>query len=276
MNINNLLTRSVTGIVYIAVILFGILGGEYSFIGVFGVFLGIGLYEFYRMTEKNTSHPISKILNIVSGILIFLSVYLYLKDICRFALPFVSIAYLLILFATTVFINKKDILHAIIYSVFGQIYITASLSILMLISYQNQLSVNQYNYVFVLAIFILIWVNDSAAYMVGSIFGKHKLIEHISPKKTVEGFFGGIVFCVIAAIVLAHFFTDYSLIFWILFSIIVALFGTLGDLFESLIKRTYEVKDSGSLIPGHGGILDRIDSLLIVIPAIYLYLAVMC
>jgi len=198
-----------------------------------------------------------------------------LENICKIALPLSSITYLLILFASAIFINRKDILHAIIYSFFGQIYVTLPLSILMLLSYQYQTLSNEYYFAFVLAIFVIIWVNDTAAFVVGSLLGKHKFIERISPKKTVEGFIGGIVFSVLAAVVLSSFFTDYSLLFWIGFSIVSALFGTLGDLFESLIKRTYEVKDSGSLIPGHGGILDRIDSLLIAIPAVYIYLAIM-
>ena len=275
MNSKNLFTRIVAGIIYIAVILVGILGGEYSFIGIFGIFLGTGLYEFYRMTEKNTSHAISKIFNIAAGVAIFVSAYLYLENICTIALPITAITYLLILFASAIFINRKDILHAIIYSVFGQMYVTLPLSILMLISYHYQTLSNEYYFAFVLAIFVFIWVNDTAAFVVGSLFGKHKFIERISPKKTVEGFIGGIAFSVLAAVILSKFFTDYSLAFWIGFSIVTALFGTLGDLFESLIKRTYEVKDSGSLIPGHGGILDRIDSLLIAIPAVYIYLAVM-
>ncbi len=275
MNSKNLFTRIITGIIYIVVILIGIWGGKYSFISVFGILLVIGLFEFYRMTEKNTSHAISKTFNIASGLLIFLSAYLYLESICVIALLITTITYLLILFASAIFINRKDILHAIIYSVFGQMYITMPLSILMLISYQYQTLSNEYYFAFVLAIFVFIWINDTAAFVVGSLLGKHKFIERISPKKTVEGFIGGIVFSVLAAIILSKFFTDYSLAFWIGFSIVTALFGTLGDLFESLIKRTYEVKDSGTLIPGHGGILDRIDSLLIAIPAVYVYLAVM-
>ncbi|SCM57728.1 Phosphatidate cytidylyltransferase [Petrimonas mucosa] len=252
----------------------GILGGKYSFIAVFGLFLVIGLYEFYRMTEKNTSHAISKAINIASGFSIFLSAYLYLENICRIALPLSSIIYLLILFVSAIFINRKDILHAIIYSFFGQIYITLPLSILMLLSYQHQSLSNDYHFAFVLAIFIFIWVNDTAAFVVGSLLGKHKFIERISPRKTVEGFIGGILFSVLASFALSTFFTNYTLLFWIGFGIVSALFGSLGDLFESLIKRTYEVKDSGTLIPGHGGILDRIDSLLIAIPAVYIYLAV--
>lgn len=121
---------------------------------------------------------------------------------------------------------------------------------------------------------MFIWVNDTAAYFFGSLLGKRKLIEHISPKKSVEGFIAGILFTIIASLIFARLYAEYSIIFWIGFAAVIALFGTLGDLFESLIKRTSSVKDSGRFIPGHGGILDRIDSLLVAIPAIYLYLTI--
>lgn len=126
----------------------------------------------------------------------------------------------------------------------------------------------------ILALFVFIWVNDTAAYFIGSLIGKHKLIEHISPKKSVEGFVAGIFFTVVAAIVFKRFYPEFTTLFWIGYGIIAALFGTLGDLFESLIKRTCKVKDAGNLIPGHGGILDRIDSLLVAVPAVYLYLVI--
>lgn len=272
MNLKNLITRAGAGAVYVLIVLLGVLGGRFSFIAIFGLLVGIALYELYRMMEKNTSHAISKIFNITSGIAIFLSVFLYLEDICLYALPAFILLYLLILFATAIFINRHDILHAVIYSFFGQMYITMPLSLLMFISYQHASASNGYSYVLVLAIFVFIWINDTAAYLFGSLLGKHKLIERISPKKSVEGFVSGIVFTLAASLIFAKLFSDYSLIFWMGFALITSLFGTLGDLFESLIKRTYEVKDSGHLIPGHGGILDRIDSLLMAIPAIFLYL----
>ena len=272
MNFKNLITRAGAGAVYVLIVLLGVLGGRFSFIAVFGLLAGLALYELYRMMEKNTSHAISKIFNIASGIAIFLSVFLYLENICLYALPALILSYLLILFATAIFINRHDILHAIIYSIFGQMYITMPLSLLMFISYQHAAAIDGYSYVLVLAIFVFIWINDTAAYLFGSLLGKHKLIERISPKKSVEGFVNGILFTVVSSFVFAHLFPGYSIIFWIGFALITALFGTMGDLFESLIKRTYEVKDSGHLIPGHGGILDRIDSLLMAIPAVFLYL----
>ncbi|NLY25830.1 MAG: phosphatidate cytidylyltransferase [Bacteroidales bacterium] len=274
MNVKDLITRAGAGVIYILVILLGVLGGRFSFLAVFGAILGVALFEFYRMVEKDTSHAISKIFNITLGGLIFFSVFLYLENINSYALLVMILVYMLILIASAIFIQRKDILHGIIYSVFGQIYITMPLSILMLISYsyQNNLAGEGYDWVPILALFVFIWVNDTAAYFFGTLIGKHKLIEHISPKKSVEGFIAGIIFTLLASLIFGRLFPEFSTLFWMGFAVVVALFGTLGDLFESLIKRTCIVKDTGHLIPGHGGILDRIDSLLVAVPAAYLFL----
>jgi len=274
LNVNNLITRAGAGIIYILVILLGVLGGQVPFLIIFGAILATGLFEFYRMMEKDTSHAISKIFNISMGIIIFLSVFLYIKGITVYALPAAILVYLLILIASSVFIRREDIFHGIIYSVFGQIYITMPLGLLMLISYsyQNSIPGGGSDWVPILALFVFIWVNDTAAYFIGSLIGKHKLIEHISPKKSVEGFIAGIIFTLLASFIFARVYHEFSTVFWIGYGAVVALFGTLGDLFESLIKRTSSVKDAGHLIPGHGGILDRIDSLLVAVPAVYLYL----
>jgi len=276
LNVDNLITRAGAGIIYILVILLGVLGGQVPFLIIFGAILAIGLFEFYRMVEKDTSHAISKIFNISMGIVIFLSVFLYIKGITFQALPAAILIYLLILIASSVFIRREDIFHGIIYSVFGQIYITMPLSLLMLISYsyQNNIDGEGLNWVPILALFVFLWINDTAAYFIGSLIGKHKLIEPISPKKSVEGFIAGILFTLLASFIFAGFYPDFSTAFWMGYGIVVALFGTLGDLFESLIKRTSAVKDAGHLIPGHGGILDRIDSLLVAVPAVYLYLII--
>ncbi len=219
------------------------------------------------------SHAISKVFNIASGVLLFLSVFLYLEGLCAYALPVLTLFYLLILIAAAIFLRRDDILHSTIYSGFGQIYLTLPLSLLMLLSYTDTVrDLGSYNWQPVLALFVFIWVNDTAAYFFGSLIGKRKLLEHISPKKSVEGFIAGIIFTVIASLIFAHYHPAHGTPFWIGFAIVVSLFGTVGDLFESLIKRTFGVKDSGNLIPGHGGILDRIDSMLIAAPAACLYL----
>lgn len=273
MNIKDLATRAGAGILYILIILLGVLGGRYSFLIIFGSILGIALFEFYRMMEKDTSHAISKIFNIIMGVSIFFSSYLFLEEISKYFLPVTVLTYLLILISSTTFIKRNDVLHGIIYSAFGQMYITLPMCLLMLISYSQPFIYggNGYDHIPILAIFVFLWVNDTAAYFIGTLIGKHKLIEHISPKKSIEGFIAGVFFTVISSFIFARLFPDFSIVFWIVFAVIVSLFGTLGDLFESLIKRTSSVKDSGNLIPGHGGILDRIDSLLVATPAVFLY-----
>jgi phosphatidate cytidylyltransferase len=124
-----------------------------------------------------------------------------------------------------------------------------------------------------LGIILIIWANDTFAYFVGSLLGKHKIAPQISPKKSWEGFFGGMIFAIIAACILSRFFSQLNLSDWIMVALIVAIFGTIGDFFESFIKRKAGVKDSGNLLPGHGGFLDRFDALLFAVPFVTAYLS---
>ena len=125
-----------------------------------------------------------------------------------------------------------------------------------------------------LAVFVTIWVNDTGAYLVGVTLGKHRLFERISPKKSWEGFIGGALFALLSGYIFSLFIPEINLLNWMIFSELIVIFGTFGDLTESLIKRTLEVKDSGNIIPGHGGLLDRFDSMLLAAPVIYLFLNV--
>ncbi len=148
-------------------------------------------------------------------------------------------------------------------------YISSSFVFIYLIANINGF----FDYSLILGCFILIWVNDSFAYAVGKNFGKQKLFYSISPHKTVEGFLGGLFFCCLSASIVSRFIND-SLTTpnWLIIAIIISVFGTLGDLIESKFKREYNVKDSGVIIPGHGGMLDRLDSIIFASPYIYLFL----
>ncbi len=268
----NLLIRTISGTVYVALILGAILGGEFAFTIIFGFIIFEALNEFSSVTKHDKRFSIFSLINAIAGVVIFYTAYLYIKEMCLFALPSTAIAYLILLFVFSIFFSKPKSFHSIVYAVFGQIYIVIPFILLMLMQYrfsaENLFHKNQ----LALAVFIFIWINDTAAFLVGSLLGKHKLAPRISPKKTIEGFFGGILLCAAAAFLLNYLFAPSSLIFWIGFAVVVSLLATLGDLFESVIKRTFNVKDAGKIIPGHGGVLDRIDSLLMVIPGIYLYL----
>ena len=131
---------------------------------------------------------------------------------------------------------------------------------------------NQFEPIAIIGVFILIWVNDTFAYLVGKKWGKNKLFEAVSPKKTIEGFIGGLFFTIIFAFILSISFLFFTFENWIIIAIIVSVFGTVGDLLESKLKRIAKVKDSGKIMPGHGGLLDRLDSVIFVAPFVYLYL----
>lgn len=270
MNLKNLLTRAIAGTIYIALVLLGILGSEFFFVLIFASLLGLALYEFYRLTEKESPRIGSRIFNTLSGIIFFLMPLLPQLSIGLMALSTALILYLTIILSSAVFSKKENTLSNAVNSVFGHIYITLPFLLLQLLSMYNGSLINsEYS---LLAIFIFIWVNDTAAYVVGSLFGKNKLIEHISPKKTIEGFIGGVVFTIIAGLLFACITSGDNYVFWSIFAVLTSIFGTIGDLFESLIKRTHNIKDSGRLIPGHGGMLDRIDSLLIATPIVFIYI----
>ena len=164
-------------------------------------------------------------------------------------------------------INRNPV-NSLSHSMMAQMYIALPLAMLTILSNITTPQV-------ALAVLVFIWVNDTGAFCTGVTIGRHKLFERISPKKTWEGFFGGLIFCVIAAIIMHSCFEQYyamlSIVHMCILGILVSVFATLGDLVESLIKRTCGVKDSGKLIPGHGGILDRIDSILLVVPVALIF-----
>ena len=187
-----------------------------------------------------------------------------LKDTMLIFSIFVSLFLLRDLFST------KNLISVLIKKYFRFIfYITSSFIFIYLIANFNGF----YDPSIILGCFILIWVNDSFAYMVGKKFGKQKLFYSISPHKTVEGFLGGLLFCCISASIVSRYIDDsISTSNWLTMAIIVSVFGTLGDLIESKFKRESNVKDSGKIMPGHGGILDRLDSIIFASPYIYLFL----
>ncbi len=165
--------------------------------------------------------------------------------------------------ATPLFSSKQFVLTTF--------YISSAFVFLILIADYHE----TYNPNILLGCFILVWVNDSFAYLVGKKFGKQKLFEKISPKKTVEGFLGGLLFSCIASYFIATFTQTLNFTSWLILSIVVSVFGTIGDLIESKFKRQANVKDSGKIMPGHGGLLDRLDSIIFAAPFIYLFLRIL-
>lgn len=277
LNIKNLTTRILSGIIFIAVLLCGILFNQYLFLAIFGVVLTLGLHELYSLLKKNDNTQICIGLNIVGGLLLFVGSYLYFSETLASLVVFTPfILYLLILFISELYLKHTNPIKSLAYALLGQVYLALPFSLLFYITFNYELATSTtYHYAYILALFLFIWVNDSFAYLFGSIFGKNKMFERISPKKSWEGFVGGALSVVIVAIVYAHFFDQISVYGWISIALIQVVFGTWGDLIESLFKRTLNIKDSGNIIPGHGGILDRFDSFIFSIPAQFIFLQIL-
>ncbi|MDE7382102.1 MAG: phosphatidate cytidylyltransferase [Muribaculaceae bacterium] len=271
MQISSLIKRSISGGLYVAIIILAILGGAVYVDALALVFAFLAITEFFKISHGNIidirSIP-GLILDIVLGLIIVISP-LFSSSLI---LP-VSLFLALFLFRNIVEIYSKNSEHVknIALSFFSQIYIGVPFLAMLLIVEMSGSTL------LLLPIFIMIWLNDTGAFIVGSLIGRNSLFKRISPNKSWEGFWGGMLFAVIVGVLFFCFWSQPefkidTLSGWIILSVIVSVFSTWGDLFESLIKRSLNIKDSGNLIPGHGGILDRIDSLLFVMPAVVLFL----
>ena len=259
---NETLKRALSGAVYIILLLSCILYSKESLAILFSILLVFGVYEFAKMTS----------VNFYAGIVIAGFAYysfhnqsyniLINKSITLFTI-IISIRLLYFLFQK----NDKE------FDIITQYLLLIGYIIFpFILTNYVPIGQNGYNSDILISIFILIWTNDTFAYLVGKNFGKNKLFPSVSPKKTIEGFIGGLLFSVIGGILLAKYFIEAKHIyFWIIIAIIVSIFSTLGDLIESKLKRVAGVKDSGTIMPGHGGILDRLDSIIFVIPFINLF-----
>ncbi|GAB6119273.1 phosphatidate cytidylyltransferase [Dysgonomonas termitidis] len=266
----NIVVRILAGAVFIGLLLGGILKDEYTFVIIFSLLTVLCLYEFYGLIEKSAKVRVIRPWNILGGFFLFLGGFYYCVHSAS-ALAFVPyMIYLIVLFISELYMKRENPIQSLSHSLLGQVYIAGPLALTnyLVFAYEP----GSYHYVYILALLVTIWVNDTFAYLTGMAFGKHRLFERISPKKSWEGFIGGAIAAIASSLIFAHFFPNLCTLSWLGFAAVVVVAGTWGDLFESLIKRTLGVKDSGNMIPGHGGILDRFDSTILAIPAVCVYL----
>lgn len=244
---------------------------------LFSVITFLSLFEFYRLV-RGKERIIVNLFDSLGGTLLFIILFssmgggLLSSPAKAFAIYFV---YLLILFVSRLYIKRIDPIREWAYSALGQIYIALPLGLLNVIAFQpNFMGSQVYTPAILLAFFVFIWANDSGAYLVGVCIGKHKLFPRISPKKSWEGFWGGVVFTLAAAYLFSYFYPN-MLTYpeWFGLALVVSVFATWGDLCESVIKRQLDLKDSGGLFPGHGGMLDRFDSTFMAAPAVFIYMS---
>jgi phosphatidate cytidylyltransferase len=261
--------RSISGLLFAAVLLGAIWFGPWSFALLFGLFSIFILLEFYHLSKTAGISP-QKNIGTLLGFSIFLLTFLYTVGILTVDLTGFYLSVLFVIPALELFRAKKNALENISITLFGILYIIFPFTLFCYFVFPAFPLDNRYDPTLLIFLFILIWAFDSGAYLFGVTFGKHRLFERISPKKSWEGFFGGWFLSIIFAIALQHILPKYDISFMILLATIVTISGTFGDLVESMIKRNLGIKDSGKFLPGHGGLLDRFDSILFASPFVYL------
>lgn len=270
----NFIQRAITGVIFVAVLIGCIIGGPLPFGILFCLISALATVEFCQLMNQQQGVHINRNICTLGSITLFLCFFFYGMNPAETNIFIPYLAILIYLFISELYLKKENPINNWAYAMFSQLYVALPFALLNVLAFQTTPTetVSQYLFIFPLSIFIFNWMNDTGAYCTGVLFGKHPLFKRISPKKSWEGSIGGAVFCMAAAFALAHFFPIYSTGEWIGLSLTVVVFGTWGDLTESLMKRQLGIKDSSNILPGHGGILDRFDSAMLAIPAAVVYL----
>ena len=272
---NNFIQRAVTGVLFVIVLVGCILYSPLSFGILFTIISALSVHEFAQLVSKSSEVSINKTITALGGAYLFLALTSFCSQQsvgARVFLPYLGL--LLYMMITELYLKKKNPTGNWAYSMLSQLYVALPFALLNVLAFQNSPETGSvtYNPILPLSIFVFIWLSDTGAYCVGSLIGKHRLFERISPKKSWEGSIGGGIFSIASSLGFAHFFPFMPGWQWVGLAIVVVIFGTWGDLTESLMKRQLGIKDSGNILPGHGGMLDRFDSALMAIPAAVVYL----
>lgn len=268
-------TRAITGFFFIIVMLASVLAAPLvpMLFDVFYLVLSaLCLNEFYSLVKQSGASP-NRYVGMVAGVLVFCIFWLVNTNdgdppntnLLFILIPVFSLVLIWELFKKTSapFIN-------IAYTFLGIIIIVMPFAFFTATAYLNPYT--GANYHFPLGFLLMLWANDTGAYLVGVKFGRTKLFERHSPKKTWEGFIGGVLIAAGVGVILSHFYPELEWYQWVIIALIISFFGTAGDLIESMFKRSINVKDSGGILPGHGGLLDRFDGLFLAAPIVYTYL----
>jgi len=275
---NNFIVRSITGVLFVAIIVCCFLRPE-AMVLLFALVTGLTIWEFTGLVNQHVGVTVNQFICTVAGVYLFVAMAGFNSRIAPPAvfIPYlVSIIYLMI---AELYLKSKNPISNWAYMMMSQMYIALSFSLLNVLAFRDNGQSITYTCLCPLSVFVFLWVNDTGAYLCGSLFGKHKLFPRISPGKSWEGSIGGGIIVICVAVLIWYLTDQYGVndialnpLEWAGLGLTVVVFGTWGDLVESLFKRTLGIKDSGSILPGHGGMLDRFDSSLLAIPAAVIYL----
>lgn len=259
--------RAITALFFVIVMVASMLLGRYIFAGFFILLSAYCLGEFYRIIGDDSSRP-NRLLGLLLGLLGF-------GLFTGYRLVGFDAHYLLLLvpliaatFITPLYQKHEKPFGGIAHTLLGVVYVVLPFIAFFSLGFVT----GTYDYRLPLGFMLILWGNDTGAYLMGKFFGRTRLFERISPNKTWEGFVGGVLLALVTALVLAYYFTILASWQWVGVALVVSLFGTFGDLVESMLKRSQQVKDSGAVLPGHGGLLDRFDGLLFAAPAVLVFL----
>ena len=274
----NFIVRTITGIIFVAAIVASFLRPE-AMVLLFSIVTGLTIWEFTGLVNERSGVSVNRFISTVAGVYFFFAMTYFCSDLYGgvaksvvFIPYLVTIIYLMI---AELYLRQEDPIGDWAYTMLAQMYIALPFSLLNVLAFNatNEGRV-AFNTLLPLSVFVFLWINDTGAYCVGSLLGRHKLFPRISPGKSWEGSVGGAVFVLAAAYAISYFLdhTMLNTLQWMGLGLVIVIFGTWGDLVESLLKRTLGIKDSGNILPGHGGMLDRFDSSLLAIPSAVVYL----
>ena len=274
---NNLVLRTLTGVLFVAALVGGTVYSPVTFTALFGLITALTLWEFTGIVNNHAGANVNRLITTAAGTYLFFAFAGFCGDFTpsRAFVPYLlSLMYLLI---EELYLQHKDPLRNWAFAFAAQVYIALGFAMLNVLAFRYDAVTGQtaFEWIFPLSVFIFLWTSDTGAYCCGSLLSRYfpaKLFERVSPKKSWVGSIGGGLLCIAAAVVINALCPGkMELVYWIGLALTVCVFGTWGDLVESLLKRQLGIKDSGNILPGHGGMLDRFDSALLAIPAAVLY-----
>lgn len=276
----NFITRAVSGVIFVAIMVFGLAFNAMAMMFLFSIITGMTVWEYTGLVNERKGVSVNRFITTAAGVYLFLAVAGFCSGVTP---PTVFIPYLLTivyLFISELYLKQEDPINDWAYTMLSQMYIVLPFATINMLAFKSSADDGTvyFDRILPLCIFVFLWLNDTGAYCFGSLLGRHKLFPRISPGKSWEGSIGGaLLVMVVAAIGGYYLCRNYcgvmsSVPEWIGLAVVVVVFGTWGDLVESLFKRTLGIKDSGNVLPGHGGMLDRFDSSLMAIPAAVIYI----
>lgn len=274
----NFIIRTITGIIFVAAVVASFLRPE-AMVLLFSIVTGLTIWEFTGLVNERSGVTVNRFICTVAGVYFFFAMTYFCSDIYSgtaksvvFIPYLVTVIYLLV---AELYAKQTDPINNWAYTMLSQMYIALPFSLLNVLAFTSTPNGEvAFNMLLPLSVFVFLWVNDSGAYCFGSLLGRHKLFPRISPGKSWEGSIGGALVVLAVAYAISYYVDNglLTMLQWLGLGLVVVVFGTWGDLVESLFKRTLGIKDSGNILPGHGGMLDRFDSSLLAIPAAVVYL----